>query len=63
MIHIQTRRAGLLVLAATVNDNRDVEHTWALTTRGAERRLLRRLDAAARALPPATVDPTGRVIP
>lgn len=44
MIHLQTRRAGLLVLAATVNDNRDVEHTWGLTTRAAERRLLRRLD-------------------
>jgi len=48
MINIQTRRAGLIALAATVNGNLDITHTWALTQEGARRRLLRRLDRAYR---------------
>lgn len=48
MIQIQTRRAGLIALAATVHDDRTVTHTWALTQEGARRRLLRHLDKALR---------------
>lgn len=41
MTHIQSRRAGLIALAATVDDDRVVRMTWGLTRASAERRLLR----------------------
>jgi hypothetical protein len=44
VIHIATRRAGLIVLAATVNDLGDVTQAWGLTTWAAEKRLIRRLN-------------------
>jgi hypothetical protein len=47
MIHISTRRAGLICLAATVNDHLDVFTSWGLTQEGASRRLLRRQIKAA----------------
>lgn len=42
MIRVQTRRAGLIWLAATSNDNGDVHQTWGFTESGAFARLCRR---------------------
>jgi len=42
MISIATRRAGIICLAGTTNDNYDALMTWGLTQRAAERRLDRR---------------------
>ena len=44
MINIQTRRAGLFVIASVVNDNLDITATLGFTEEGARRRLLRILD-------------------
>lgn len=43
MVSITTRRAGIICLAGTANDSRDVTMAWAFTQEGARRRLLRRL--------------------
>lgn len=43
MVNIQTRRAGLIWLAAVVHDDRTVTQTWGLTQRSAERRWIRRM--------------------
>ena len=48
MIQISTVRCGLVVVAATVNDARDVTLTVGLTHEGARRRLLRVLDRRLR---------------
>ena len=44
MIQIETRRAGIICLASTVNDNLKITQTWGLTENGARARLLRVLD-------------------
>lgn len=41
MIHIHIRRAGLLVLACTVNDFGEPTMSWGFTEEGARQRLLR----------------------
>ena len=46
MIQIQTRRAWLLAIAVTVNDDRIATVALGLTQEGASRRLLRKLDGA-----------------
>lgn len=43
MIQITTRRHGLIVIAATVDDNRDVTTAIGLTVGHAEHRLLKAL--------------------
>lgn len=42
MIHVHTRRAGLIALAALVDDHRNVRQTWGFTQEGARRRLIRK---------------------
>lgn len=42
MVNIQTRRAGIICLAAVVHDDLRVSTTWGLTQEGARRRWLRR---------------------
>jgi hypothetical protein len=44
MIQIATRRFGLLCIAATANDYRDIHMSWGFTQEGATQRLLRVLD-------------------
>lgn len=44
MIDIQARRAGLIVVVATVNGNLDITQAWGFTERGARQRLFRVLD-------------------
>lgn len=44
MVSITTRRAGLICVAGTANDRRDVFMAWGLTQRAAERRLCRRME-------------------
>lgn len=47
MVSIQTRRAGIICLAANANDDRQVVQAWGLTQASAASRLLRRMDRAA----------------
>jgi hypothetical protein len=57
MTDIRTRRAGLICIAATVNDHLDISTTWAFTREGARRRLTRRL--LVEATDPATLRSAG----
>ncbi len=43
MISIQYQRFGPIVIAATVNDNRDITMTWGLTENHATDRLINKL--------------------